>query len=324
MANVNATKYGVAGSSFGSSWTTARQTGDFVTNQPSTADSTALMVVRGSRGGIQYRITRAFLAFDLSAYVGQTITNLTLTFRQTSNTVSGGLQIAILKSTAQGSGSTFSDLTTSDFYSTIDFSTEYANFIPFMSSSNSTNTQTLTTAANLDASSGFLRLVMVQLVNDKLDVTPTADQNENGNWNLDTSSSGFIPFLAFTATSWGEKINGVPVGTIEKVNGVIRNTIESINRFGGTDGCFAFAITDSNSPGSFVKVYSSIEPSTLDVDDVVYSEDSCTTPFVGLGSSYDYQTQGGPVLSSCDNSSIPTVIYINSDGEIIGIDCAPV
>ena len=324
MANVNATKYGKVGSTLVSSWTTARETGNFANNQETGANVTTVLAQRGSKSGINYRVTRSFLAFDLSAYAGQTISNLTLNFRQTSSTVAGGLVISILKSTAQGSGSTFSDLTTSDFFTTIDFSTSYADFIPTMSSSNSTNIQTLTAAANLDASSGSLRFALVQTQNDKNDLQPSSDQNENGNWNLDTSSSGFIPFLAFTATSWGEKINGVPVGTIEKVNGVIRNTIESINRFGGTDGCFAFAITDSNSPGSFVKVYSSIEPSTLDVDDVVYSEDSCTTPFVGLGSSYDYQTQGGPVLSSCDNSSIPTVIYINSDGEIIGIDCAPV
>jgi len=324
MASVNATKYGVAGSSFGSSWTTARQTGNFVTNQPSTANSTALMVVRGSRGGVNYRITRAFLAFDLSAYAGQTISGLTLTFRQTSSTVAGGLVIAILKSTAQGSGSTFSDLTTSEFYSAIDFSTDYQDFIPTMSSSNSTNIQILTAAANLDASSGSLRLVMVQSQNDANDVTPTSDQNENGNWNLDTSSNGFIPFLTFIATDWGKEVNGVSVGAIEKVNGVVRNTIEAINIFTGVDGCYSFLLQDPDNPSGWLTLYTSVNPpSSLDVDDVVYTSKDCTNPYVGDDADFLTVGAGGPQLPACGGSD-PTVMTINEDGEITDIQCAPI
>jgi len=325
MPNVAATKYGKAGSTLVSSWTTARQTGNFANNQETGADVTTVLVQRGSKNGINYRVTRSFLAFDLSAYTGQTITNLTLNFRQTSSTVAGGLVISILKSTAQGSGSTFSDLTTSDFFTTIDFSTEYGTFIPYMSSSDSDNTQSLNNAATVDASSGSLRLALVQTQNDANNLQPSSDQEENGNWNLDTSSSGFIPYLSFTAISWGEKINDVPLNTIEKVNGVIRSTIESINRFTGTDGCFPLAITDSNNPGNFIKVFSSVTPASLDVDDVIYSDNSCTTPFVGLGSGYGYRTfNNQPALSGCTSAGIPTEIYINSDGEIIDIQCAPV
>jgi len=321
MASVNATKYGVVGSTFGSSWTTARETGNFASNAPTPiADNTALQATRASKSGIQYRITRAFLAFDLSAYAGQTISGLTLTFRQTSSTVAGGLVISILKSTAQGSGSTFSDLTTSDFFTTIDFSTSYADFIPTMSSSNSTNIQTLTAAANLDASSGSLRFALVQTQNDKNDLQPSSDQNENGNWNLDTSSSGFIPFLTFIATDWGEKVNGVPVGNIEKVNGVVRNTIESINIFTGEDGCYSFLLQDPNNLSGWLTLYTSVNPpSSLDVDDVVYTSKNCTNPYVGDETELEVG-EGGP--QNC--GTVPTVMAINSDGEITDIQCAPI
>jgi len=320
MADVNATKYGKVGSTLVSSWTTARQTGNFANNQETGANVTSLLAQRTSRNGINYRVTRSFLAFDLSAYEGQTIIDLTLTFRQTSSTVAGGMVISILKSTAQGSGSTFSDLTTSDFYSTVDFSTVYANWIPFMSSINSNNVQALNAAAMVDASSGSLRLALVQTQNDKNDLQPSSDQNENGNWNLDTSSSGFIPFLTFIATDWGEKVNGVPVGNIEKVNGVVRNTIESINIFTGEDGCYSFLLQDPNNLSGWLTLYTSVNPpSSLDVDDVVYTSKNCTNPYVGDETELEVG-EGGP--QNC--GTVPTVMAINSDGEITDIQCAPI
>ena len=322
MPTVAATKYGIVGSNFGSSWTTARQTGNFATNQPSTTNSTALMVNRvNGKDGINYRITRAFLAFDLSAYAGQTITNLTLSFRQTTGTVAGGLGIAILKSTAQGSGSTFNNLTASDFYSTIDFSTSYADFVPYISSSNSNNVQPLTQAAMVDASSGSLRLVMVQGSNDNLNVTPTSDGTENGNWNTATSSSGFIPVLSFVATDWGEEINNVPLVSIEKINGVPRNTIDAVNILESTAaGAYFFYVADFfGSSSTWTKVWTSVNPpSDAAVGDILYTSDSLTTP---IGANTDLAVgQYGP--NGCTN--LPTVIDTNSSGAITAIGCAPV
>ena len=322
MPNVAATKYGKAGSTLVSSWTTARETGNFVNNQETGANVTTVLAQRGSKNGINYRVTRSFLAFDLSAYAGQTISNLTLNFRQTSSTVAGGLVIAILKSTAQGSGSTFSDLAISDFFTTIDFSTEYATWIPFMSSVNSNNVQPLNSAAMVDASSGSLRLAIVQAQNDANDLQPSSDQEENGNWNLDTSSSGFIPFLAFTATNWGEKVNSVPITTIEKVNGVPRSTIESINRFESTvAGSYFFWLADFYTQGTpnWIQVWTSVNPpSAVDVDDVLYTDATLNTP-IGAGSE---QLVG--LYGPNDCGSIPTVISTNSDGEITAMGCAPV
>ena len=319
MANVNATKYGKVGSTLVSSWTTARETGNFANNQETGANVTTVLAQRGSKNGINYRVTRSFLAFDLSAYAGQTITNLTLNFRQTSSTVAGGLVISILKSTAQGSGSTFSDLTTSDFFTTIDFSTEYGTFIPYMSSSDSDNTQSLNNAATVDASSGSLRLALVQTQNDANDLQPSSDQEENGNWNLDTSSSGFIPYLSFTAISWGEKVNSVPITTIEKVNGVPRGTIHAVNINILPQGTFSFEIFDwTNNPITSTVVYTNVQPSTLAVGDIVYLNSGLTT--VAANISDQIITATGTTYCS----GLPTVFFTNSSGAITSFGCLPV
>jgi len=319
MANVNATKYGKVGSTLVSSWTTARQTGNFANNQETGANVTTLLAQRTSRNGINYRVTRSFLAFDLSAYEGQTIIDLTLTFRQTSSTVAGGMVISILKSTAQGSGSTFSDLTTSDFYSTVDFSTVYANWIPFMSSINSNNVQALNAAAMVDASSGSLRLALVQTQNDKNDLQPSSDQTKNGNWDLDTSGDGFIPFLTFTAVDWGEKVNSVPVTTIEKVNGVPRGTIHAVNINILPQGTFSFEIFDwTNNPITSTVVYTNVQPSTLAVGDIVYLNSGLTT--VAANISDQIITATGTTYCS----GLPTVFFTNSSGAITSFGCLPV
>ena len=151
------------------------------------------------------------MAFDLSAYSGQIITNLTLTFRSTTNTSSGGFEIKLLKHTAQGSGTTFSNAATSEFYSDVDFSTTYSTGLPYFSDANANNTQTLSSAAMTDASSGSLRVVIVQTDNDYLNSAPTSTTDDKGV--LSTSSgvqSGYIPYLTFTATpaGWNRAASG--------------------------------------------------------------------------------------------------------------------
>ena len=173
------------------------------------------------------------MAFDLSAYSGQIITNLTLTFRSTTNTSSGGLEIKLLKHTAQGSGTTFSNAATSEFYSDVDFSTNYGTGLPYFSDANANNTQTLSSAAMTDASSGSLRVVIVQLGNDANNSAPTSTTDDKGV--LSTSSgtqSGYIPYLTFTATpaGWTDgDVNGVLNADIDDVNSVDKTDIKYVN-----------------------------------------------------------------------------------------------
>ena len=323
MPNVAATKYGKAGSTLVSSWTTARETGNFANSDETGANVTTVLVQRGSKNGINYRVTRSFLAFDLSAYTGQTISNLTLSFRQTTGTVSGGIQIGIFKSTAQGSGSTFSDLTVSEFFTSIDFTTEYANFIPIISSANTNAAIQLTEAAMTDATSGSLRLAITQLVNDAQNSQPSSDQTDNGNWNLDTSSSGFIPVLAFTATDWGSDINGVPVGTIQKINNVPINTIDEVNILDSTtEDYFSFGIYDvEDHTTTWIKAFINVLPANLAVGDTLYYNPG-GSGLVVLPSITEYiitaNNPGYP--SNCSGAN--SVISTNSNGIITYFGCA--
>ena len=322
MPNVTATKYGKAGSTLVSSWTTARETGNFANNQETGANVTAVLAQRGSKNGINYRVTRSFLAFDLSAYAGQTISNLTLSFRQTTGTVAGGLVIAILKSTAQGSGSTFSDLTVSEFFTSIDFTTEYANFIPIISSANTNAAIQLTEAAMTDATSGSLRLALVQAQNDANDLQPSSDQIDNGNWNLDTSSSGFIPVLAFTATDWGSDINGVPVGTIQKINNVPINTIDEVNILDNTtENYFSFGIYDvEDHTTTWIKALINVLPANLAVGDTLYYQTNAGVVVLPNITEYIIIAGNPGYPSNCSGAN--SVLSTNSSGVITYFGCA--
>jgi len=265
MATVNATKYGILASSFGASFTTARQTGNTASNQGSGQFTAVLSERSTGKNGVVYRISRYFMAFDLSAYTGQTITNLTLTFRSTTNTSSGGFEIKLLKHTAQGSGTTFVNATTSEFYSDVDYSTSYAcsTCLPYFSDANSDNTQTLSSGAMTDASSGSLRVVLVQLDNDALNSAPSSDGSDKGVISTSSSiQSGFIPYLTFTATptGWGDgDVNGVLNDDISNVNNVSKLSIKYVNN---VQGGFELVIkpTTSAGGGPAVIVYTSVNP----------------------------------------------------------------
>jgi len=284
MPTVNATKYAIIGSTYGSSFTTARQTGNFATNQPSGYTSGVFMSRVTGKDGTVYRISRFFMAFDLSAYSGQIITNLTLTFRSTTNTSSGGLEIKLLKHTAQGSGTTFSDAATSEFYSDVDFSTNYGTGIPYFSDANANNTQTLSSGAMTDASSGSLRVVIVQNDNDYANSAPSSSINEKGV--LSTSStvqSGYIPYLTFTATpaGWTDgDVNGVLNADIDDVNSVDKTDIKYVNN---VQGGFEIVLKNSaTNPTQTILAYTNINPSYSITDgDFVFEDVNLDDPFDG-------------------------------------------
>ncbi len=316
MPTVNATKYAVIGSSYGNSFTTARQTGNFATNQPAGYTSGVYMSRITGKAGTVYRISRFFMAFDLSAYSGQIITNLTLTFRSTTNTSSGGLEIKLLKHTAQGSGTSFSNATTSEFYSDVDFSTIYSTGVPYFSDANANNTQTLSSGAMTDASSGSLRVVMVQTDNDYLNSAPTSTTDDKGV--LSTSSgvqSGYIPYLTFTATpaGWTDgDVNNVPNADIDTVNSVAKTDIKYVNN---VQGGYEIVLKNSaTNPTQTILAYTDINPSYSITDgDTVYENVEMTDFFDG----------GDDTWYWADPNCSFGVAYadIDGDGELSNQDC---
>jgi hypothetical protein len=316
MPTVNATKYAIIGSTYGGSFTTARQTGNFATNQPSGYTSGVYMSRVTGKAGTVYRISRFFMAFDLSAYSGQIITNLTLTFRSTTNSSSGGFSIKLLKHTAQGSGTTFSNATTSEFYSDVDFSSTYSTGLPYFSDANANNTQTLSSSAMTDASSGSLRVVIVQSGNDASNSAPTSTTDDLGV--LSTSStiqSGFIPYLTFTATpaGWTDgDVNGVLNADIDDVNSVDKTDIKYVNNVDAAGNLLI--IRGGSMSGSPQNVYTSKNPSySITNGDIIYEDVGLTSPFDGDDTFYW-------VNPTC---SISATAYadIDNDGELSNTFC---
>ena len=319
MPTVNATKYAIIGSTYGGSFTTARQTGNFATNQGSGFTSGVFMSRVSGKGGVVFRISRYFMAFDLSAYSGQIITNLTLTFRSTTNTSSGGFSIKLLKHTAQGSGTTFSNAATSEFFSDVDFSATYSTGLPYFSDANANNVQTLSSSAMTDASSGSLRVVIVQSANDANNSAPTSTTDDKGV--LSTSSgtqSGFIPFLTFTATpaGWTDgDVNNVPNADIDTVNSVAKTDIKYVNN---VQGGFELVIkpTVSAGGGPRVVVYTSVNPSyNVTNGDILYENVDMTDPFDG-GDEYFFWEVPTTVCSFGAKEG-----EIDGDGEISNAAC---
>jgi len=223
MPTITATKYAPAVGPGGSNFNTARTSNATTANNQTTSSSIrSTAYFQDSGKGVYYQFYRLFCAFNTSSYSGQTISNVTFNWRSTT----GGTNtfpIIALKHTAQGSGTSFSDFSTSDFYSAIDYSTLYSansnsNTWP---DANSSNSISLNSAAQTAISSGSFRCVIVDKVYDFGNSNnPFTDVDNFGNAAYNTST--YLPSITFTATSAGYSygVNGVDSGDITAVNAI--------------------------------------------------------------------------------------------------------
>lgn len=233
MAKIDAGKYGYAYSAFESSFTTARETGSTVSNQPISSNTLVAQYFRDSgKGGTNYRINRFFCAFDTSSYSsGYDISNLTFNFRRTTSTTCSPTictpVFIIVKSTAQGSADT--NLAVSDFYSSVDFSTAYSSSTN-LTSSNADTSISLNATAITDFGTGLLKIVLIQYDNDYSDTGGSSDKTTKAYANFTTSGTGFVPFIEFDAVESGysNDVIGVSSSNIEDVLDVATGNIEKV------------------------------------------------------------------------------------------------
>lgn len=233
MAKIDAGKYGHAKSAFQSTFSAARTTGSTATNQSVAANNLVSQVFRDSgKGGTNYQISRLFCAFDTSSYSsGFTITNLTFNWRNTTSTTCSPTicfpQFIVVKSTAQGDADT--DLAVSDFYSSVDFSTSYSSSTN-LTSSNADASISLNATAVTAFQTGLLKIVIVQYGNDYSNSDPSSDLTQRMYANYASGSSGYVPYIEFTAVAsgYGNNVNGVDNADIEKVIAVSGGDIEKI------------------------------------------------------------------------------------------------
>jgi len=233
MPKIDAGKYGYGNSGNVTNFTTARQTGITATNQPTAANSVVSgFFTNAGKGARTWRFMRFFCAFDTSSYSsGYTISNLTFNWRETSSTMCSPTicfpTFIIVKSTAQGSADT--DLTTSDFYSSVDYSTAYSSSVNLTSGAGDTSISLNATAVT-DFASGLLKVVMVQYGNDYSDTTSTSNMQQDAYANFDSGSSGYVPYIQFdaVASGWENDINGVVNSNIQRIYPIPVTNIENV------------------------------------------------------------------------------------------------
>lgn len=145
MPTLNASKTGTAIGQSSATFATARQTGFSVQANPTNNQVTAISYTAlAGRGSLTHGIRRTFLYFDTSGLTG-TISNTSLNIVGNTN---DSADVIVLKSTAFG-GDGSSNIATSDFFSSIDFSTAYSSEYDSWTATG-TNNINLNSTANTD------------------------------------------------------------------------------------------------------------------------------------------------------------------------------
>ena len=224
MAVINASKAGYVVGQSSTTFATARQNGSSVVAAPTNNQTISISYTATSgRGSLTHAIRRTFLYFDTSGLTG-TISDASLNIEGATN---HAIDVAVFKSTAFG-GDGGTALATSDFFSTIDFSTTYfagQDWVPV------TNNLSLNSTADAD------------IQNDDAFICALVEKNKDGGNTAATSAVsrqagiGFGTTITLTYTEAGAasgpanltSYNGIAKASITNINGIAIANITSIN-----------------------------------------------------------------------------------------------
>ena len=199
--------------------------GSFSTARTSAASSvtdgvTGNEVVQYFHSGRGKRFQRVFLYFDTSGITGTlSAAHIDVTGGGTSGDPNDTIMI---KSTAFG-GDGGTALATSDFYSSLDYSTAYSTELTSFSTSGN-NEYTLTAAALADIKNNdHFTLAIVEHDSDYTN----SDQTNVSDINIDFDTTITLDYTL--VTGYGHTVNGVASANISKVNGIATASISKVN-----------------------------------------------------------------------------------------------
>ena len=216
MATINISRQGVG---------TGVTSGNFNTARTSAASSVTDGITGNSN--VQYfhsgrgkRFQRVFLYFDTSSITG---TLSAAHIDVTGGGVSGDPNDTIMiKSTAFG-GDGGTALATSDFYSSLDYSTAYSTELTSFSTSGN-NEYTLTAAALADIKNNdHFTLAIVEHDSDYTN----SDQTNVSDVTIAFSTTITLDYTL--VTGYGHTVNGIAAANISKVNGIATADISKVN-----------------------------------------------------------------------------------------------
>mgnify|MGYP003625082663 FL=1 len=224
MAVINTSKAGYITGQSSTTFATARQNGSTVVSAPSSAQTVSIRYqATAGRGSLTHAMTRTFLYFDTSGLTG-TISDASLNIEGATN---HAINVAVFKSTAFG-GDGGTALATSDFFSTINFSTTYfagQDWVP------TTNNIDLNSTANAD------------IQNDDAFICALVEKQKDGGNVAATSATSTIAGIDFgttitlTYTEAGAasgpanltSYNGIAKASITSINGITMANITTLN-----------------------------------------------------------------------------------------------
>jgi hypothetical protein len=214
MATLNASKWGYIIGSSSTNFITAATTGFSAVNNPSADYGYAISyTAQSGRGSLTHNLIRSYAYFDTSS-ITDTVTACTLNIEGYSLNSS---DIYVIKSTAFG-GDGSSSLTTGEFYTSLDYDTEYSLEITSWSTSSNNSIALKDDALTAMTSNNHLILA---LVNADYDAAKT------GSAVAITERSG----IAFSTTIYLD-YQTAPAGDIDSVIGV---STANISKIYGTD-----------------------------------------------------------------------------------------
>ena len=224
MATINASKAGYINGQSSTTFATSRQNGTSVVAAPSSVQSIAIKYTATSgRGSLTHAMTRTFLYFDTSGLTG-TISDASLNIEGATN---HAIDVAVFKSTAFG-GDGGTALATSDFFSTIDFSTTYfvgQDWVPV------TNNLALNSTANTDIQNDDAFIcALVQKANDGGNVAATSATSQKAS--IDFGTTITLTYTEAAAASGPANLtsyNGIAKASITSINGIAIANVTTLN-----------------------------------------------------------------------------------------------
>ena len=225
MPTLNTSKTGVGIGQSSATFATARQNGSSVTSNPGGSFSTAIKYgASAGRGSLTHNMRRTFLYFDTSGLTG-TISNTSLNIRGDTNE---SADVIVLKSTAFG-GNGSSNLTTSDFFSTIDYSTAYSSEYDSWDASGD-NDISLNSTANTDIQNNDAFIcAIVQHTNDFSNTAATSAAVRESGINFGVTITLTYTEAAASGPANLTSLNGIAKASITNVNTIALGSITSIN-----------------------------------------------------------------------------------------------
>ena len=217
MPTINANRTGHIVGVTNSNFSTARTSDSgTATDGPTGELSVQFFVGRGA-----HRFTRAFIHFDTSSITG-TVTAAHIDIQGGSATQPDPNDTILVKSTAFG-GDGGTAISTSDMFSSLDYSTAYSTELTTWSTSN--NEYTLTAAALSDIQNNDDFIVAV-IMHDS-DYANT-DTNQTEDIVIDFSTTITLDYT-LAPTGYGHDVIGVPSANISKISTVATASIGKVN-----------------------------------------------------------------------------------------------